>query len=102
MLLVVIIKSSIIINTNGWTSASVPNMIINSGNVGIGVLNPNGLLSLFGTTNLQPKITLIGTKFYQGTNTNEDGIGFILGVNRTDNYGYVIQPKLRLILLMAL
>ncbi len=42
--------SSIIFNTNGRTSASPPNMIMNTaGNVGIGTTNPHGLLTLYGT-----------------------------------------------------
>jgi hypothetical protein len=50
--------SSTIFNTNGRTSTSPPNMMFNSaGNIGIGTTNPNGLLTLIGTTQLQPKIT---------------------------------------------
>jgi hypothetical protein len=42
-------STSIIFNTNGRTSASTPNMIINSaGNVGIGVLNPSQILQIGG------------------------------------------------------
>jgi hypothetical protein len=57
----------------------------NAGNVGIGTTNPNGLLTLYGTTQIQPKLTLTGKEYYTGTNTNGDGIGLLLGVNRTDN-----------------
>jgi hypothetical protein len=46
--------SSIIFNTNGRTSTSVPNMIINSsGNVGIGTTNPTCLLTLNNSVNFK-------------------------------------------------
>jgi hypothetical protein len=38
-----------------------------------------------GTTQLQPKRTSTAQEFYEGTNTSGDGIGSILGVNRTNN-----------------
>jgi len=47
-------SSSIIFNTNGRTSTSVPNMIINSsGNVGIGTTNPTCLLTINNSVNFK-------------------------------------------------
>jgi hypothetical protein len=46
--------ASIILNTNGRTSASVPNMIVHSsGNVGIGTLTPNNILQVGGAGRLK-------------------------------------------------
>ncbi len=39
---------------------------------------------MYGTSQI-PVLTLTGKEFYTGTNTNGDGIGLLLGVNRTDN-----------------
>ncbi len=78
--------ASIIFNTNGGTSNSVPNMIVHSsGNVGIGTLTPNSVLTLFGSTQLKPRITLTGQEFYTGSSTSTEGIAFLLGVNRPGN-----------------
>ena len=71
--------------TSDKTTENTKMIINSSGNVGIGTTSPNGLLTLYGITQLQPKITLTGQEFYTGTNTNGDGIGLLLGVNRTQN-----------------
>ena len=56
------------------------------GNVGIGTsTNLNSRIVVYGTSQLQPKISLTGIEYYTGTNTNGDGIGLMLGVNRTNN-----------------
>jgi hypothetical protein len=55
------------------------------GNVGMGTTTPNALLTLFGSTQLQPKITLTGQEFYTGSFTSTEGMAFLLGVNRTGN-----------------
>lgn len=56
-----------------------------SGNVGIGTSSTNSKLTIYGTTQLQSRISLTGIEYYTGTNTNGDGIGLLLGVNRTSN-----------------
>ena len=54
-------------------------------------LNVSGITTLsnktiiYGTTQTQPRLSLTGIEYYTGANTNNDGIGFLLGVNRTDN-----------------
>ncbi len=40
---------------------------------------------MYGTSQIQPKISLTGIEYYTGTNTNGDGIGLLLGINRTEN-----------------
>jgi hypothetical protein len=42
-------------------------------------------VGLYGTTQLHPKLALTGIEYYTGTNTNGDGVGLLLGVNRTNN-----------------
>ncbi len=59
------------------------------GNVSIGTSTQNALLTLYGTTQIQPKLTLTGIEYYTGTNTNGELIEL-----ETGNYGYVIQHKL--------
>jgi len=66
-------SSSIIFNTNGRTSASTPNMIINStGNVGIGTLTANNIFQIGNAGRLRiandiNDYTLIGTLDTDGT-----------------------------------
>ena len=55
------------------------------GTVGIGTLTPNAVLTLFGSTQLQPRITLTGQEFYTNSFTSTEGIAFLLGVNRPGN-----------------
>ena len=57
----------------------------NSGNVGIGVTNPAGLLELSSSTQALSRIILSGQEFYQAANTSTSGIACLLGVNRTNN-----------------
>ena len=60
--------------------------ILSTGNVGIGTAtNITSKLLVYGTTQLQPKISLTGIEYFEGTNTNGYGIGLMLGVNRTNN-----------------
>jgi hypothetical protein len=66
----------------GWGALS---SVVMNGNVSIGTSTQNTLLTLYGTTQLQPKISLTGIEYYSGTNTNGDKIGLFLGANRTDN-----------------
>jgi hypothetical protein len=77
-------SSSIILNTNGRTSASTPNFIINpSGNVGIGTNSPNSLLSLGNTVNYK-----IISLYDNGLTNNFQFVG--LGANNGlcfNNYG---------------
>ncbi len=56
----------------------------------------NALLTLFGTTQTQPKLTLTGQEFYQAANTSTDGIALILGVNRSQNRQLWIGDKAQL------
>jgi hypothetical protein len=56
----------------GWGALS---SVVVNGNVSIGTSTQNALLTLYGTTQLQPKIALTGIEYYSGTNANGDGIG---------------------------
>ncbi len=66
----------------GWNAISG---VVMNGNVSIGTSTQNALLTLYGTRQIQPKLTLTGIEYYTGTNTNGDGIGLLLGVSRTEN-----------------
>ena len=59
--------------------------IIYNGNVGIGTTNPKSLLELYSTTQTLQRLILSGQEYYQAANTSTDGIGFVLGVNRSNN-----------------
>jgi hypothetical protein len=59
--------------------------ITQSGNIGIGTTVTPNLLNLYDTVQNKARLTLTGQEFYQAGNTSTDGIGLVLGVNRTDN-----------------
>ena len=42
-------------------------------------------LTLFSSTQNSNRLALTGQEFFQSSNTSNDGIGFVLGVNRTNN-----------------
>ena len=64
-------SSSIIFNTNGRTSASIPNMIVHSsGNIGIGTTNPAYNLDVNGNINTVGNLTINGKITISNTNTN--------------------------------
>jgi hypothetical protein len=67
------------------TTGSERMRINTSGNVGIGTTNPNGLLTLFSSTQSLSRIVLSGQEFYQATNTSTNGIALLCGVNRDGN-----------------
>jgi len=58
---------------------------LSSGNVGIGTNNPNSLLELYSTTQLQPRIILSGQQFYNNTGLTTGGIALLCGVNTLAN-----------------
>ena len=58
---------------------------LSSGNVGIGTNNPNSLLELYSTTQLQPRIILSGQQFYNNTGLTTGGIALLCGVNTLPN-----------------
>jgi hypothetical protein len=51
------------------------------GNVCISTSTSNSLSTLYGTSQI-PVFTLTDQEFYQGTNTNGDGVALLLRVNR--------------------
>jgi len=57
------------------------------GDVGFGQASPNAntRLDVYDTTAVKARIALTGTEFYNSANTSTDGIGLILGTNRTAN-----------------
>ena len=76
------LKTSGNINNTQFT----PFYISPTGDVGINTTtNTKSLLNLYDTVQNKARLTLTGKEFYTGENTNGDGIGLVLGVNRTDN-----------------
>ncbi len=72
------------LNISGNTALNNTTTCMSSLNVsGITTLSSKAII--YGTSQLQQKISLTGNEYYTGTNTNSDGIGLMLGVNRTDN-----------------
>ena len=59
--------------------------LLSNGRVGIGITNPNGLLSLFSSNQLLPRLILSGQEFFQAGNTSTEGIALLCGVNRAGN-----------------
>jgi len=55
------------------------------GNVGIGITNIDANLHIASETQLVDRLRLSGQEFFAASNTSEDGIAFILGINRTNN-----------------
>jgi hypothetical protein len=55
------------------------------GTVGIGTNASSASLSLYSTTQLQPRLILSGQEFYAPSNSSATGIALLLGVNRTGN-----------------
>ena len=80
-------------NTIDNVSADMNNekmRILNNGNVGIGTNNPNAILELYSTTQLNTRLILSGQEFYQPynsslNNSQSTGIAFLCGVNRPGN-----------------
>ena len=76
---------------NNLTDGSVVSLtdakmtILPNGNVGIGITNPSGTLSINATTQLQARLILSGQEFYTPSFTSTNGIAFIVGVNRDNN-----------------
>ncbi len=59
-----------------------------TGNVGINSLTAptlTSILNVASSTQNTSRITLTGQEFYQAANTSTDGIGLVLGVNRSNN-----------------
>jgi hypothetical protein len=57
-----------------------------NGNVGVGTASPGtSRMNLSDTTQLAARLALTGQEFLAASNTSTDGIGFLLGVNRTGN-----------------
>jgi hypothetical protein len=69
------------------TSVNIYQPLNVSGNVGIGTASPNALLTIYGGTQVQTKLSLTGTEYYavDGPLTSVNGIGLLLGVNRDNN-----------------
>ena len=69
---------------SGFANTNVMTLLSN-GRVGIGITNPNGLLSLFSSNQLLPRLILSGQEFFQDGNTATEGIALLCGVNRAGN-----------------
>ena len=69
----------------GSSSVSSVLELTQSGNVGIGTINPNASLELYSTTQLQPRLILSGQEFYTNTAIQSGGIALLCGVNRSGN-----------------
>jgi hypothetical protein len=61
--------------------------IAGDGDVGVGTASPNAntRMDLSDTTQLKARLALTGQEFFQAANTSTDGLGLVLGVNRTGN-----------------
>ena len=69
----------------GATTSSVD--ISGDGDVGINTASPNAnaKLDIFDSTQAKARLVLSGQEFSAAATTSNDGIGFVLGVNRTGN-----------------
>jgi hypothetical protein len=57
-----------------------------NGNVGVGTASPGtSRLNVNDSTQLAPRVGLTGQEFLAAANTSTDGVGLLLGVNRTGN-----------------